>query len=92
MATLLTILLDMQWKRKSDTYLHIFQAVLLADAPQNILFAAFLHFTCQQQFIEYKVRLLEIENNVQFTDIPIVFVHLFDIAVYYLKGNEFVVG
>ena len=78
-----------RWKL---TYLYVLQAVLLAYAPQNVFLAAFLHFTRQQQLIEYEVGLLEVEDDIQLAHIPVVLVHLLDISMDDLKGDEFVVG
>jgi hypothetical protein len=73
------------------TYLHILETVLLADTSQYILFAAFLHFPSQQQFIQDKVCFLKVENDVQLTDIAVIFIHLLDVAMDDLKCYEFVV-
>lgn len=47
-----------------EAYLHVFQAVLLADASKKILFATLLHLTGQQQLVKYKISLLEVEDDV----------------------------
>ena len=73
------------------THLHFLQTVLRPNDPQNILLAALLHFTRQQQLVEDKVRLLEVEDDVQLADVAVVFVHLLDVAVHDFEGDEFVV-
>ena len=72
-------------------YLHVFQAVLLADAPQHILLAALLHLARKQQLIKYEVRLLKVEDDVELADVAIVFVHLFHVAMDNLKCDQFIV-
>lgn len=61
-------------------------------APQNILLAAFLHLSCQQEFVQNKVCLLEIENDIKLADVSVVLVHLFDVSVDGLEGDQLVVG
>jgi hypothetical protein len=73
------------------TYLHVFQTILLCYAAQDILLTALLHFSCEQQLIEDEVCLLEVEYDVKFTDVAIVFVHLFDVAMDDFKGDQFIV-
>ena len=51
-----------------------------------------MHFASEYKLIEYEVSLLKVEDDVQLADIAIVFVHLFDVAMHNLKGNQFVVG
>lgn len=36
----------MKTRTQASTYLHVFQAVLLADTPENILLATLLHLAC----------------------------------------------
>ena len=75
-----------------ETYLHVLETILLADTPEHILLATLLHFSCEQKFVQNKVCFLKVEDDVQLAHIPIVLVHLLDVTVDYLKGNEFVVG
>jgi hypothetical protein len=77
--------------RMFGTYLHILQAILLTDAPQNILLAAFLHLPGEQELIQNEVCFLEVENDVQFTNIAVVLVHLLNIAMYDLEGDELII-
>lgn len=35
---------------------------------------------------------MEIEDDVQLTHIPVVFIHLFDVAVDHLEADQFIVG
>lgn len=51
-------------ERNDNAYLHILKAVLLADASQHILLAAFLHFASKQQLVKDKVGLLEVEDDI----------------------------
>jgi uncharacterized membrane protein len=74
------------------THLHILQTVLLANTPQDVLLAALLHLARQQQFIQDEVRLLEIENDIQLAYVAVVLVHLLDISVHDLKGDQLVIG
>lgn len=74
------------------THLHVFEAVLLTNTPQHILLAALLQFPREEQLVQNEVGFLEIEDDVQLADIPIVFVHLFDVAVDDLEGDELVVS
>jgi hypothetical protein len=82
---------EQKQKATVSTHLHVFEAVLLADAPQYVLLAALLHLSGKQKLIKYKVCLLEIEDDVQLADVAIVFVHLLDEAVDDLEGDELVV-
>lgn len=75
-----------------NAYLHVFQAVLLTYAPQNILLTALLHFAGQQKLVKNEVGLLEIEDDVQLADVAVVFIHLLHVAVDNLEGDEFIVG
>ena len=75
-----------------STHLHIFQTILLADAPQHIFLAALLHFAGQEEFVQDEICLLEVEDNVQLAHIAIVFVHLLNVSVNNLEGDQFVVG
>ena len=79
-------------KSRYATYLHILQTVLLADAPEHVLFATFLHLARQQKFIKDEVCFLKVENDVQLADVSVVLIHLFYITMYYLEGSEFVIG
>jgi hypothetical protein len=74
------------------THLHVLQAVLLPYAPEYILLAALLQFASNQELIEDEVGLLEIEDDVQLADVAVVLVHLLDIAVDNLEGEQLVVG
>lgn len=69
------------------THLHIFQAVLLTYAPQDILLAAFLHLSRQQEFIQYEIYLLKIEDNIQLANVAVVFVHLFHVSMDNFEGD-----
>lgn len=64
----------------------------MAYAPQHIFLAALLQFTSKQKLIQDKVRLLKVEDDVQFTHVAIVLVHLFNVSVDDLQSNQFVVG
>jgi hypothetical protein len=75
----------------ASTYLHIFEPILLAYATQHILLAALLHLACQQKLIQYKVCFLEIEDDVEFAHIAVVFVHLLDEAMHDLESDKFIV-
>lgn len=77
---------------KQLTHLHVFQAVLLTYAPEDILLAAFLHLSRQQEFVQNEVCLLEIEDDVELANIAVVLVHLFHVAMDGLEGDQFVVG
>lgn len=72
-------------------YLHLFKAVLLIDGSQDVLLAAFLHLPSEQQLIEYEICLLKVEDDVQFADVSVVLVHLLDVAMHDLEGDELVV-
>ena len=74
------------------THLHLLQAVLGANDPQHILLAALLHFSREQELIEDEVGLLEVEDDVELADVAVVLVHLLDVAVHDLEGDELVVG
>lgn len=73
-------------------YLHIFKTVLLTYASQDIFLAAFLQFAGQKEFIQDEVCFLEIEYNVQLAHVSIVFVHLLDITMNDLEGDQFVIS
>lgn len=74
------------------TYLHILKTVLLTYAAEDIFLAAFLHLSCQKEFIEDKIGLLEVEYDIKFAHIAIIFVHLFNVTVHNLESDQFVVG
>ena len=73
-------------------YFHVFQTVLLAYAPQHVLLAALLQLAGQQQLVEDEIGLLEVEDNVKFAHVAVVLVHLLDITMHDLEGDEFIVG
>lgn len=79
-------------EKKELTHLHIFQTVLLTDAPKNVLLATFLHLSRQQELVQDKVCLLEVENDVEFADVAIVLVHLLHVSMDDLQGDQFVVS
>ena len=73
------------------THLHLLQPILRPNHPEHILLTALLHLARQQQLIEDEVGLLEVEDDVEFADVAVVFVHLLDVTVYDFEGDEFVV-
>jgi hypothetical protein len=73
------------------THLHVLEAVLLTDAAEHVLFAALLHFACQQKLVEDKVGLLEVEDDVELAHVAVVFVHLLDVAVDNFERDQLVV-
>lgn len=73
-------------------HLHVLQAVLLAYTPEHILLAALLQFSSNQELVEDEVGLLEIEDDVQLAHVAVVLVHLLDIAMHDLEGDQFIVG
>lgn len=73
------------------THLHVFQTILLAYTSQHIFLAAFLHLASQQEFVQYKVCLLKVEDDVQLAYISIVLVHLFDVSVDDFEGNQLII-
>ena len=77
--------------REGSTNLHVLQCVLLGDTPQNVLFAAFLQLSCQQELVEYVIGFSEGEDDVELADVAVVLVHLFDISVDDFEGDQFVV-
>src|SRR5205085_536967 len=88
-----TVITKERWKYEQlFAYLHILKTVLLTDTPKQILLAAFLHFPRQQKLIQDEVCLLEIEDDIKFADVAVVFVHLLDKAVHDLEGDQLVVG
>jgi len=78
--------------RRARTYLHVLQAILCSNDSEHVLFAALLHFSSDQQLIQDEVCLLEVEDDVQFTDVAVVFIHLLNIAVDDLEGDQLVVS
>lgn len=74
------------------TYLHILKTILLTYAAQHILLTALLHLSCQKEFVKDEIGLLEVEDNVKFAHVAIVFVHLFNVTVHDFEGNQFIVG
>jgi hypothetical protein len=72
-------------------YLHIFEAVLLAYASQHILLATFLHLASKKQLIQYEVCFLEVEDDVKFADVAVVLVHLLDVSMDDLEGDQFII-
>ena len=79
-------------EKKESTHLHIFQTVLLTDAPKNVLLATFLHLSRQQELVQDKVCLLEVEDDVEFADVAVIFVHLLHVSMDDLQGDQFVVS
>ena len=76
---------------QGSTDLHVLQRVLLRDAAQNILFAALLQFSCQQELVQNVIGLGEGEDDVELADVAVVLVHLFDVSVDDLERDQFVV-
>lgn len=77
---------------KRATHLHIFQAVLLTDTPQHILLTTLLHLSRQQELVQDKVCLLEVEDDVEFTHVAVVLVHLLHVSMDDFQTDQFVVG
>lgn len=50
-----------------------------------------MHLASEKQLVQNEVCLLEIEDDVQFTNVAVVFVHLLDVAMHNLEGDELVV-
>jgi hypothetical protein len=75
-----------------NTYLHVFQTILLANTSEDILLAAFLHLAGEEELIEDEVCLLEVENDIQFAHIAIIFVHLLDETMHNFQSDELVVS
>lgn len=65
---------------------------MLANTSEDVLLAALLHLAGEKELIEDEVCLLEVEDDVQFAHIAIIFVHLLDKAMHNLKSDELVVG
>ena len=78
--------------RKVATYLHVLQAVLCSNDSKHILLAALLHFSSDQQLVEDKVGLLEVEDDVQLADVAVVLVHLLNVAVDDFERDQLIVG
>lgn len=74
------------------TYLHVFQTILLANTSEDVLLAAFLHLTGEEELIEDEICLLKVENDVKFAHIAIIFVHLLDEAMHNLQSDELVIS
>lgn len=70
-----------------STNLHVLKRVLLRDAPQDVLFAALLELSRQQEFVQYVVCLGKGEDDVELADVAVVLVHLFDVAVDYFERD-----
>ena len=51
-----------------------------------------MHLSRQQEFIQYEICLLEIEDNIQLANVAVVFVHLLYVTMYDFEGDEFIVG
>ena len=81
----------MKGQRWNTAYLHVLKTILLADNTKHIFLATLLHFTSQNQFIKNKVCFLKVEDNIQFTDISVVFVHLLNVSMHDFKADQFVV-
>ena len=81
----------MQLKSVEMTHLHVLERVLLGNTPQHILFAAFLEFSRQKEFVEDVVGLGEGEDDIKLADVAVVLVHLFDVAVNDLEADQFIV-
>lgn len=75
-----------------NAHLHIFETVLLADDSKHVFLAAFLHLASQYKLVEYKVGLLEIEDDVELAHIAVVLVHLFDVSMHNFESDQLVVG
>ena len=65
---------------------------MLSYTPQYVFLAALLHLSGKQELVENEVSLLEVEDDVELADVAVVLVHLLDIAVDYLEGDELIVG
>jgi hypothetical protein len=77
--------------KKRDPYLHVFKAILLTYATQDVFLATLLHLSSKEQLIENEICLLEIEYDVQLADIAIILVHLLHKAVNNLECNQLIV-
>jgi len=78
-------------KVQGYAHLHVFHAVLLADTPQHVLLAAFLHLAREKKLVQNEVRLLEVEDDVEFAHVAVILVHLLHVAMDNLKSDELVV-
>jgi len=71
--------------------LHILKTVLLSYASKHVLFAALLHLTSEQEFVQYEVCLLKVEDDIELADIAVVLVHLLNVAMDNLESDQLVV-
>ena len=73
------------------THLHVFETVFLSYASKDILLAALLHFTSEEQLIKYEVCLLKVEYDIKLADVAVVLVHLLDVAMHDLESDQLIV-
>ena len=78
--------------RAHFAHLHVLKAVLLPYAAQHVLLAALLHLAGQQQLVEDEVGLLEVEDDVELAHVAVVLVHLLDVAMDDLEGDQLIVS
>lgn len=78
--------------RAHFAHLHVLKAILLSYAAQHVLFAALLHLASEQQLVKDEVGLLEVEDDVELAYVAVVLVHLLDIAMDDLEGDQLIVG
>lgn len=64
---------------------------MLADDSKDIFLAAFLHFASQYQLIEYEVCFLKVEDDIEFADVTVVFVHLLNVSMHNFEGYQLIV-
>jgi len=77
--------------RSKATYLHVFERVLLRYAAQHVLLAAFLQLSRQQELVENVICLCKREDDVKLANVAVVLVHLLDVSVDDLEGDQLVV-
>lgn len=63
----------------------------MRNTPQYVLLGALLQLSGDEEFVEYEVCLLEVEDDVQFADVAVVLIHLLDVAVDDLERDELVI-
>lgn len=71
--------------------LDIFLRILLSNNTQDTLFTTFLQLAIHDQLVEHEIGFLEIEDEVEFTDIPKILVERLDVSMDDFERQELVV-
>ena len=72
--------------------LSLLNRIALTHRPEHTFLRALLHLSRDNQFVQYRIRLLKVKDQIQLANIPKVSIQHLDVAVDDFERNEFVIA